>query len=170
MTATMRTAVTLIGLLALTMVAALWGWNTLTKPVEGKTVSGICVDSTVSPGDVLTPDLVAVRVLNASDQSGLASRTMESLEGRGFVSGGTGNMTATQPFKGVRIWASDKSNPAVQLVKQQFRNAKVVAGEEIKEPGVIVVLGNDAGPLAQQAPAEVVIRKAATVCSPPITD
>lgn len=169
MSANARSALTLTALLLVIVAAAVWGWQALTKPIPTRTSVGVCEDTTFAAGELLTPDLVAVRVLNASDHVGLASRTMESLTGRGFVSAGTGNLSGAD-ITGVQIWSDEPDNPAVQLLKSQFRKATVVPGEPVSEPGLVLVLGNRPSKLAKNAPTEVTTTAEATLCSPPLDE
>ena len=101
----------------------------------------LCVDTDVSAGTTVSRDEVVVSVFNGSARTGLAGSTRDRLVRRGFVAGDTGN--APSKSDATLIISSDPENPAVQLVKRQFKGAKVVAGEG-GEPlglGVVVVVG-----------------------------
>jgi hypothetical protein len=164
-----RTALTLGFLCLLLVVAGAWGWQALTEPLPDSAPAPPCTDTTVAAGTDVFRDQVAVSVFNGSTRSGLASATMELLEERGFVGVDTGN--APQRIKRVQIWAEDPKNPAVRLVRRQFRNAQVVPGTEVDGEalgrGVVVVLGQSYSSLRDKEVESVKARGEATFCSPP---
>ncbi|WP_457206925.1 LytR C-terminal domain-containing protein [Nocardioides sp. P5_C9_2] len=164
-----RSALTLGGLCLLMLAAGAWGWKALTQPLPDNAPAPLCTDTTVAAGTPVFRDQVAVSVFNASSRSGLAGATLELLEDRGFVGADTGN--APEPVRRVQIWAADPQNPAVRLVKRQFRKAQVVAGTEVDgEPlgrGVVVVLGQSYSSLREKEIESVKARTDATFCSPP---
>lgn len=138
MTAGLRTAVTLGVLGLMVVVAAIWGWAALTQPFPEDEPVAICEDTTVSAGTEVRRDQVVVSVFNGSKRSGLAGSTSAQLVERGFVAGDVGD--APVQVATTQIWFDDPSNPAVQLVQQQFKKAKVVPGDALG-PGVVVVVG-----------------------------
>ncbi|KRF37343.1 LytR C-terminal domain-containing protein [Nocardioides sp. Soil805] len=165
----LRSALTLGGLCLLMLLAGAWGWQALTQPLPDNAPAPLCTDTTVSAGTEIFRDQVAVSVFNGSSRSGLAGATLELLEDRGFVGADTGN--APQPVRRVEIWTDDPKNPAVRLVKRQFRQARVVPGTEVDgEPlgrGVVVVLGQSYTSLRDGGVESVKARGDATFCSPP---
>ena len=138
MSAGLRTAITLGVLTLLVLVAAVWGWSALTEPFPEDEPVAICEDTTVSAGSEVRRDQVVVSVFNGSKRSGLAGATSAQLAERGFVTGDVGD--SPSPAATTQIWADDPTNPAVALVQQQFKKAKVVPGEAIGV-GVVVVVG-----------------------------
>src|SRR5690606_23593473 len=118
-----------------------WGWAALTKPFPKDEQPPICVDVTVEEGTEVTRDQVVVSVYNGSRRNGLASSTQELLVERGFVGGQTGNAPAQLPK--TQIWADDPDNPAVRLVKRQFRGAKIITDQPTLGVGVVVVMGQN---------------------------
>jgi LytR cell envelope-related transcriptional attenuator len=164
-----RSALTLGVLCLLMAVAGAWGWQALTQPLPDNAPAPLCSDTTVAAGTDVFRDQVAVSVFNGSSRSGLAGATLELLQERGFVGADTGN--APQPVAGVQIWATDPENPAVRLVKRQFRKARVVPGTEVDgEPlgrGVVVVLGQSFTSLRDQEVESVTATTEARFCSPP---
>ncbi len=164
-----RSALTLGGLCLLLLAAGAWGWQALTQPLPDNAPPPLCTETTVPAGTEVFRDQVAVSVFNASSRSGLASATLELLEERGFVGADTGN--APTPVGRVQIWADDPKNPAVRLVKRQFKKAQVVPGTEVDgEPlglGVVVVLGQSYTSLRDKEIESVKARNDATFCSPP---
>jgi hypothetical protein len=164
-----RTALTLGFLCLLLLMAGAWGWQALTQPLPDSGPAPLCTDTTVGAGTEVFRDQVAVSVFNGSTRSGLASATLELLEERGFVGADTGN--APQRVKRVQIWAADPENPAVRLVKRQFKKATVVPGTEVDGGplgrGVVVVLGQGFTTLRDKEIESVKAATDATFCSPP---
>jgi hypothetical protein len=162
-----KSALTL-GVLCLLLVGAgAWGWQALTQPLPDNAPPPLCTDTTVAAGTDVFRDQVVVSVFNGSTRSGLAGATMEQLEERGFVGADTGN--APQRIRGVQIWSDEPRNPAVRLVKRQFRKAAVVPGPEGEDlgRGVVVVLGQSYSSLREREIEKVTAGADATFCSPP---
>lgn len=166
MNAAATSRVTLASLVALTVLAAVVGWFAMTAPFPTSEDLPPCVETRISNGQEVFAAQVTVSVYNASRRNGLASRTMGDMTGRGFVAARTGNVN--KKVRGVQIWSSNAKNPAVALVRAQFRNAKVVKGEALG-PGVVVVVGD--GNISMRnvgkAPTSVKSTGPATICSPP---
>ncbi|WP_210651168.1 LytR C-terminal domain-containing protein [Nocardioides sp. SYSU D00065] len=161
MSGALRSALTLAVLALLVVVAALWGWAAFTKPFPRDEPVAICEDADVATGEEVRRDQVVVSVFNGSGRSGLASATSAQLEERGFVAGTVGD--SPQPAATTQIWAADAANPAVDLVRRQFKNAQVVAGDALG-PGVVVVVGEKFQSLRSKQVESVVARADATYC------
>lgn len=161
MTGVLRSALTLAFLGLLVVVAAAWGWTALTKPFPENEPVAICEDASVSAGTEVRRDQVVVSVFNGSGRSGLAGATSAELTERGFVAGDIGD--SPQPAATTQIWADDPTNPAVDLVKQQFKKARVVAGDALGV-GVVVVVGEKFKTLRPQQVESVLAQADATYC------
>ena len=161
MTGALKSALTLGVLALLVVVAAIWGWAALTQPFPQDEPVAICEDETVTAGTEVRRDQVVVSVFNGSGRSGLAGATSAQLTERGFVAGDVGD--APTPASTTQIWASDPTNPAVALVSQQFKRAKVVAGDALG-PGVVVVVGEKFTSLRKKQVESVVAEADATYC------
>ena len=161
MTAALRSALTLAVLALLVVVAAVWGWAALTKPFPTSEPVAICEDVAVSAGTEVRRDQVVVSVFNGSGRSGLASSTSAELAERGFVPGDVGD--SPQPAATTQIWAADPTNPAVDLVMQQFKKARVVPGDPIGV-GVVVVVGEKFKTLRSKQVESVLAQADATFC------
>jgi hypothetical protein len=160
-TAALRSALTLAVLALLVVVAAVWGWAALTQPFPQDEPIAICEDASVSAGTEVRRDQVVVSVFNGSSRSGLAGATSAQLAERGFVPGDVGD--SPQPAATTQIWASDPTNPAVDLVKQQFKKARVVTGDAIGV-GVVVVVGEKFKALRPKQVESVLAQADATYC------
>jgi hypothetical protein len=157
----LRTALTLAVLGLLVVVATLWGWSAFTEPFPEDEPVPICENATVAAGSEVRRDQVVVSVFNGSGRSGLAGATSAQLEERGFVAGDVAD--SPQPAATTQIWSSDPTNPAVQLVQQQFKGAQVVPGDPIGV-GVVVVVGEKFTALRPKQVESVVAQADATIC------
>ena len=167
----MTSAITLSSLSALTLVAAFVGWSAMTEPFPEAEDQPVCVSTELTKGQIVFPGQVAISVHNASRRNGLASSTMNDLTTRGFVSAGTGNAPETTTVRNVQIWADNAKNPAVALVRAQFRSAKVVSGDALGL-GVVIVVGDGNAALRPpgKSPTSITARSQSRICSPPGSD
>ena len=85
----LRTAVTLVVLLAVVIGGGWYGWTKLQEPFDNPFAGGSdnCVKRTVKAGNDLRRDQVVVNVYNAGSRPDLASSTMDKLANRGFRRG-----------------------------------------------------------------------------------
>ena len=161
MTGAVRSALTLAVLAALVLAAAWWGWGALTEPLPQEEPVAICEPTDVAAGGEVRRDQVVVSVFNGSKRSGLAGSTMAELAERGFVEGDVGD--SPLPAATTQIWSSEPSNPAVVLVKRQFKKAKVVQGDPIGD-GVVVVVGEKFKALRKKQVESVRVEADASYC------
>ena len=161
MSGALRSALTLAVLAVLVLIAAVWGWAALTKPFPRDEPVAICEDETVTPGSEVRRDQVVDSVFNGSGRSGLAGATSAQLAERGFVEGDIGD--SPLPATTTQIWSADPTNPAVLLVKRQFKQAEVVQGDALG-PGIVVVVGENFQALRKKQVESVVAKADATYC------
>ncbi|HXH80088.1 LytR C-terminal domain-containing protein [Nocardioides sp.] len=165
MTASLRSALTLLVLSLLLVIAAVWGWQAATQPFPSSAPAPLCTETTVRTGDRVSSEQVAVSVYNGSDRNGLAGATLEQLEERGFVAADSDNAPAK--VAGVaEIWSDEPRNAAVRLVARQFKGAKIVSGEQLGR-GIIVVVGESFTRLKKPVVESVTAVESSTFCSPP---
>lgn len=163
MTASLKSALTLLALGALLVIAAVWGWHAVTKPFPSTEPPPLCIDVTVNTGTEVFRDQVAVSVFNGSNRNGLAGATMAQLEQRGFVGADSDN--APTKVAGVQIWTDQPRNAAVRLVARQFKAAQIVSGEELGR-GIVVVVGESFKALRKKEVESVTAVETSTFCSP----
>ncbi|MDT0184997.1 LytR C-terminal domain-containing protein [Microbacterium sp. ARD31] len=161
MSGALRSALTLATLGLIVVVATLWGWSAFTEPFPEDEPVPICENATVAAGSEVRRDQVVVSVFNGSGRSGLAGATSAQLEERGFVAGDVGD--SPQPAATTQIWSFDPTNPAVQLVKKQFKGAEVVPGDPIGV-GIVVVVGEKFTSLRKKQVESVVAKSDASIC------
>lgn len=161
MSGAMKSALTLTFLGVLLVVASVWGFAALTEPFPEDEPVAICEDVDITAGTEVRRDEVVVSVFNGSGRSGLAGSTSAQLTERGFVAGDVGD--SPQPAATTQIWADDPTNPAVVLVKRQFKRAKVVEGDALGA-GIVVVVGEKFQALRPKQVESVVAAADATFC------
>lgn len=165
MTASTKSALTLGGLLLLTVLGAVWGWHAFTKPFPQEAEPAVCHDVTINAGSELRPREVTVSVYNASNRVGLASRTMDALKDKGFGVGHTGNAPAGTRVANVQIWTTDASAPDVALVRSYLGKGATVENRVPMGAGVTVVVGARFDALSKGRQF-VVAKDDAVVCRP----
>jgi hypothetical protein len=164
MTATARSAATLV-VLGLIFVGGLtWAWSQVTEPFPEAAETPDCTDTMLSPGDEVVPSDVLVSVLNASDRDGLASETMGRLKKFGFGVGDLGNASAIKD--GAQIWTSDPDSPVTKMLRSYLGKDVKVVDQASTAPGVTVVVG-DKFPGVSKGIRRQTVSTEVTVCSPP---
>ncbi len=161
-----RTAATLAALSALLVGALAWGWSALTEPLPTTPELAICTETSVSEGTKVYPDQVVVNVLNAGRREGLAGRTMQLFVDQGFVAGERANAPQGTEVAVAQIWAADKSNPAVRLVRSRLGQDTPVVDGDAPAPGITVVVGDGFDEL-QKGKKSALARTDTTVCAAP---
>ncbi len=161
MSAALKSALTLLFLGLVLVIASVWGWSALTEPFPREEPVAICEDVDISAGTEVRRDQVVVSVFNGSGRSGLAGATSAQLSERGFVAGDVGD--SPQPAATTQIWADDPKDPAVVLVRRQFKNATVVPGDTLGV-GVVVVVGEQFTALRRKQVESVRAKADATFC------
>lgn len=89
----------LIFLLVLAVGALLVWWNVLRTDGSGSAQSSACASATAAPPS-LDPKQVHLRVLNGTDQQGLAQEVAGQLQSRGFVVDEVGNDSSGRKVSG----------------------------------------------------------------------
>jgi hypothetical protein len=169
----LRSAITLGVLIIVMLLGLVWGWTKLVAPLPGlsgdpdEDLEAACSVRTVAKGEKVQPDEVTVSVFNAGTTDGLATKTMEQFQTRGFAPGETGNAPRATEVNRVEVWAEHPRNPAVRLVASYLgRSVKVVNPKgEALGLGVVVVVGDDFRRVTRGA-RFVTSRVDAEVCSP----
>jgi len=158
----LSTPITLVILLAVLAVGAVWGYKAMTAKVAGPPPVA-CV---TMPMTELATSSVTVNVLNGGDLRGLASRVADSLRQGGFIIGTVGN--TTEKVLTVIIVGSSVDSPEVQLVSAWFAGAEVQADDR-PDHSVDVLIGNsydEATAITPDAPTTLEI-STGQVCLPP---
>jgi hypothetical protein len=166
MDARLKSLVTLAGLGLLLIVAATWGWSSLTQPFPEGDGDAICVDRPYAAGDRISRGDVTVSVLNAGTRNGLAGLTMNLFEEAGFAPGQEGNAPEDAKVGTVQIWTEDRTAPAVRLVASHLGKDVRVVRRAPSTAGIQVVVGDGFEDLVA-GKKSIRTRGEVTVCGPP---
>jgi hypothetical protein len=166
MSPTLKSALTLVTLLALLLGAGFWGWQAFTEPLPTAEEPPVCEDTKMPAGAEVRPQQVTVSVYNASDRNGLAGFTMELLVSEEFGQGESGNAPRGTDVPTAEIWAEDPDGPAAVLVQSYFGRAVVIREPPATlGPGVVVIVGEDFKRL-RKGRDSIVADEDASVCVP----
>ena len=99
----------------------------------------------------------------AVKRAGLAQRTLGLFTDQGFGAGKMGN-AKDAGVKKAEIWADDPTDPAVQLVASRLPGVEINEGPALG-PGVVVLVGDKFGGLAQGKPG-IAVSSDASICVP----
>lgn len=164
--ARLRTLLTLGVLVALLLIAVTWAWSAITSPFPtSEEPAALCQDQTIAAGDNLRPEDLTVNVLNAGDRIGLASSTMNALEGRGFGVGQRGNAPPGTAVRSAQIWTDDVDSPAVRLLATYLGKDAEILERTTSDPGLSVVVGDGFGRV-RKGRNRIVPKQDTIVCSP----
>jgi hypothetical protein len=165
----LTTGITLTVLVLVLAGMAVWGWRHATAPIKGTQASS---QQTCSPAEItrtrfVRPSDVRVSVYNAGDRSGLAGRTMNHLEGRGFQPGEVGNAPKSVHVRRAVVHTTSKHDPAAKLVARTLgKHVRVVVTRKAGGPGIDVIVGNHFKKLAKHPPKKVRLPKPVEECVP----
>jgi hypothetical protein len=168
-TARLRTAITLAVLAVLLVGGVAWGFGQVVKPFPGKVDLPQCVPTDYTAGEEITPADVTVSVLNGSSREGLAGRTQQLFEEAGFPQGQVSNAPDGTKVKNPlgELWVSDRSNPAIALVRTRIGKVPVREVSDLPVVGIVFVVGDQFDQLTTTGLASVTLDDDATICSPP---
>lgn len=153
------TPILLLGLLALLVWGATWGWKALTEPLPSPSPTP-CVTTAAA---VVTPVDVTLRVFNGGFTSGLANRVKTDLEKAGFVVIKVDN--TEERVVGTMIRANEREAAQIQLVSSYFVEPQVDYDTRV-DGTVDVLVGTDFAGMAE-APLAQVESPAGEVCRVP---
>lgn len=169
----LTTTVTMIVLVGLLVVGAVWGWRSLFAelPETDLTVdepAPTCETERIDAGQRIRTRQVRVSVFNSGNRSGRAGETIDALIKRGFQPGDVGNAPADLEVRRVEVRATEKKDPRARLVARQFGKkvkVRVAKGDQDLGDGVDVIIGDGFTGLAK-APRALRVRQPQSVCVP----
>jgi len=162
-----RTGLTLGVLVLIVVIGFRWGLDRVTEPLPGSdddTAAG-CVPFDVNEGEQVTPEMVEVSVLNASNREGLANAVLADFVEAGFLEGTVGNAPSGSEVGRSQVWAPARQSPDVRLVRSWMKKPVPVVDRDVTASGVVVVVGTDFDDL-KQGRNRLTAKVAATVCEP----
>ena len=163
------TAATLVGLVVVVCVMAVWGYHAVTAPIAGSS-STPSSTTTCAPDDQTVQKYVrrsdvTVSVYNAGNQAGRAQQTLDLLEHAGFKAGAVGNAPDGVKVPRAAVYSTKTDDPAAELVAKALgRKTQVVHSDEELGPGVDVIIGDRFKGLDTHAPTKLELPKAETTC------
>lgn len=163
-----KTALVILGLLAVLIGVGLWGFTRATEPFPGKADVPKCLTRDVKAGTKVFPDEVAVSVYNASVRNGLAGSTMNEFVDAGFAQGDTDNAPKDAEVSLAEIWTETPKSPDVLLVASYLGPDVEVVRRNGRGVGVTVLVGDDFEALVK-GDRRVVAQEDSTICSPPVS-
>ena len=159
------TAITMLVLCMILVIAGVVGFNTLFAPLPGSdeepsaTPSESCAVEPVKRGRLLRSRQVVVNVFNAGTRGGLAGTTMDALRERGFRGGTIGNAPDGTKVRRVQVWIAEGEEDAGKLVARQFGpKTPVLTPENDIVDGIDVVVGNNFRAL-KRAPRSIKVKQ-----------
>lgn len=163
----LTTAVTMLVLVGLLVLGAVWGWQSLfTESPRAAEPAPTCDPQVVEAGGKIRSGQVTVSVYNGGTRSGLANQTMNALMARGFQTGDVGNAPSDVEVRKVQVWSTVENDPRARLVARQFgKGVKVRYVDEDLGPGVDVIVGNRFRDLVK-APRALKVKQEQEFCVP----
>lgn len=160
----LRTAAVLAVLGLILVVGVSWGLDNVTKPFPERADPPPCLETPVSPGDVLRPAGITVSVLNASERNGLAGVTLNDLVDQGFARGQIANVP-DEKVKTAQIWSPEGRTAAVRLVRGYLGGKVEIVDRSSTTAGITVVVGDQFSGVVSGR-ARVKATAPGTVCAP----
>ena len=166
----LTTGVTLLVLVGILCVMAIWGYKSATAPVDSSSsptasASPTCAAQQQKVSRFLRRNQVTVSVYNSGLKSGRARATMDLLERAGFKVGEVGNAPSGLSTDRVVVYSTKTDDPAAELVARAFGKAtKVEHSNDQMGPGVDVVIGDKFKQLDPKAPNRVQLPKPEVTC------
>jgi hypothetical protein len=166
----LTTAATLLVLVVVRCVMAVWGLRAATAPIPGETSGSSSKDPTCGPEDqtvakYLRRGEVTVSVYNAGAISGRAQKTMDLLEGAGFKVGEVKNAPEGVKVPRAAVYSTKADDPADMLVAQALgKKTQVVHSDAELGPGVHVIIGDKFKKLDPRAPKRIELAQPEVSC------
>lgn len=155
------TPLLLLGLVALLIWGAFWGWRNLTAPLPTPEPTP-CVTVTT---ELVNITQVSVRVYNAGFTSGLASRVGSKLEEVGFQVVRIEN-TDERVTRGVVVRANKDNPSGIRLVASYFASVEIEYDDRV-DGTIDVLLASDWGEYGETPLYQVSTGTQGTTCVPP---
>lgn len=166
----LTTGATLVALVVVLCVMAVWGYHAATAPLDAGTTPSASPTPSCDPqqqkvSKYLKRSDVTVSVYNSGKKSGRARATMDQLESAGFRPGEVSNAPSGVTADLAVVYSTKTDDPAAELVAKAFgRSTKVVRTDETMGPGVDVVIGDKFKRLDPRAPKRLELPKPEVTC------
>jgi hypothetical protein len=164
------TGATLVGLVVLVCIMAVWGFNAATAPIDddsSTTASSgpTCAAEQQTVKKYVRRTEVTVSVFNAGAKAGSAQKTMDLLEEAGFKPGEVNNAPEGVSVDRATVYSTKADDPAAALVARALgKKTQVVHSDEELGPGVDVMIGAKFKQLDASAPSRIELPEPETTC------
>jgi hypothetical protein len=167
----LTTGVTLVALVVVLCIMAVWGYNALTAPVEDDDPAASTGPDCPPEDQIVTKYVrrgdVTVSVYNAGKEKGRAQSTMEALEEAGFKPGEVNNAPEGIEVDRAVVYTTSADDPDAELVALALGKAtQVVRSDDEFGPGVDVVIGDKFKRLDPKAPKRLELKDPERTCDP----
>ena len=162
------TAVTLLALLLVLGGMGVFGYRALTSPLPGgSSAKPSCTGTEKRVQGFLKRSEVQVSIFNAGTRSGLASTTLDKVEGAGFRAGNAGNAPRSAQVRRVVVWTTKPNDSAALLVAKAFgKSTRVQVTPTDLGPGIDVLVGDKFQGLDRKAPDRIRLPAPVETCVP----
>jgi LytR cell envelope-related transcriptional attenuator len=165
----LTSAVTLVCLMGVLVLMAVWGVKAATAPVAGDSGTAASGPSCSSQDQKVAKYVrrgeVTVSVYNSGQKSGRAQSTMDLLEQAGFKVGEVKNAPDGLEAERAAVYSTKEDDPAAELVARALGKAtQVVHSDDSLGPGVDVVIGDKFKRLDPTAPKRLPLPKPVVTC------
>ena len=164
------TGITLVSLVVVVCIMAVWGFHALTAPIKDDTTATPSSASTCTSGEKTVTKYVrrgdvTVSVFNAGERSGRAQQTMDLFEHAGFKVGEVSNAPDGIKVDRAVVYSTKTDDPAAELVAKALgKKTQVVHSDDELGPGVDVVIGDKFKRLDSSAPTRLELPKPESTC------
>lgn len=160
------TTITMLALVLVLGVMAVWGFKEATKPVRtSPSGEASCSKAETSVRKVLARQDIQVSVYNASTRKGLATQVLARFEALGFDPGEAGNAPGSVKVVASQVMTNQADDQAAQLVAKTLgKGTQVVRTDDEMGPGVDVIVGQSFRRLNPAAPRTVRLAKPQQSC------
>jgi hypothetical protein len=167
----LTTGVTLVALVVVLCIMAVWGYNAATAPVKDDSTEASAGPDCPPEDQIVTKYLhrseVTVSVYNAGKRKGLAQSTMEKLESAGFKPGEVNNAAEGIDVERAAVYTTSADDPDAELVALALgKSTQVVRSDEEFGPGVDVVIGDKFKRLNPKASKRLELKEPERTCDP----
>ena len=165
----LTSAVTLVCLMGVLVVMAVWGVKSATAPLPGKaapaTKDPTCASDDQQVAKYVRRGDVTVSVYNSGNTAGRAQSTMDQLERAGFKVGEVNNAPTGLKAERAAVYSTKTDDPAAELVARALgKGTQVVRTDEDLGPGVDVVIGDKFKRLDPKAPKRMPLATPVVTC------
>jgi hypothetical protein len=164
------TGATLVGLVVVVCIMAVWGFKAATAPIEDDSTTAGSSGPTCGPEaqtvqKYVRRSEVTVSVFNAGAKAGRAQQTLDLLEQAGFKPGEVNNAPEGVTVDRAAVYTTKADDPAAELVARALgKKTQVVHSDEELGPGVDVMVGARFKKLDASAPARIELPEPETSC------